>query len=230
MDFIEAYPNALPFDLCDRLIATINSHPGVFAGRTGNGLDKDKKLSRDLMLDSHPELADVKNEIINHTFERTIEYFCKYPLALIGAISVQAESDSGDLVTLTPNNFEKFGKPRIADIIRYLFRSGTINIQKYEKDSGGYFHWHSEQFPQAKHNEALHRVVLYMFYLNDVEEGGETEFYFQKKSFKPTKGTMIIAPAGFTHSHRGNMPKSEDKYIATSWIMFNRSEKLYSHT
>ena len=35
---------------------------------------------------------------------------------------------------------------------------------------------------------------------------------------------MLIAPTAFTHTHRGNMPKRGDKYIATSWILFQRSE------
>ncbi len=39
---------------------------------------------------------------------------------------------------------------------------------------------------------------------------------------------MVIAPAGFTHTHKGNKPISGDKYIATSWIMFNRAEQLYA--
>ena len=61
-----------------------------------------------------------------------------------------------------------------------------------------------------------------MYYLNDVESGGETEFYFQKRSIKPRKGTVVIAPAGFTHTHRGNVPISGDKYIITSWLLYNR--------
>lgn len=118
--------------------------------------------------------------------------------------------------------------PKVDGLVKYLYRSGSINIQKYQRNKGGYPHWHSEQFPQSGHNEALHRVVFYMFYLNDVEEGGETEFYYQRRKISPKKGTMVIAPAGFTHSHRGNMPISNDKYIATSWVMFNRAEQLYA--
>ena len=71
--------------------------------------------------------------------------------------------------------------------------------------------------------EALHRVVFWMYYLNDVAEGGETEFYFQKTSIRPEKGTLVIAPAGFTHTHRGNVPLSNDKYIATSWLLYCRA-------
>jgi hypothetical protein len=73
--------------------------------------------------------------------------------------------------------------------------------------------------------EGLHRLVLWMYYLNDVESGGETDFFFQKRSIKPKKGTVVIAPAGFTHTHRGNVPLSGDKYILTSWLLYNRGGK-----
>ncbi len=43
----------------------------------------------------------------------------------------------------------------------------------------------------------------------------------------PKTGSLLIAPSAFTHTHRGNTPASGDKYIATSWILFQRAEKLY---
>ena len=55
------------------------------------------------------------------------------------------------------------------------------------------------------------RVLLFMFYLNDVEEGGETEFYYQNRKIAPKKGSMVVAPGYFTHTHRGNKPVSNDK-------------------
>lgn len=227
MDFIEVYPNAITDDLCDRLIEQVNTHPGGYAGRTGSGVDPSKKISHDLMLDEHQDLRSLKNELLNQAFPKIADYFNQYALALIGAIAINVEDAAGNSVTLTPDNYQELGKPRLPDLVKNLYRSGTINLQKYQQGKGGYPHWHSEQFPQGDHNEPLHRVVLYMYYLNDVELGGETEFYYQQKKIAPRKGTMVIAPAGFTHSHRGNVPLSNDKYIATSWIMFHRSEKLY---
>ncbi|MBM7072056.1 2OG-Fe(II) oxygenase [Shewanella sp. 202IG2-18] len=228
MDFIEVYPDALPEEFCDRLIHIFESHKGVRDGSTGHGVDKEKKNSHDLTLDTYPELAAVKNELLGYTLDKAADYFTKYCMALMGAVSVAVADENGKSVFLSPDNFERLGKPRAQPLVKYLYRSGTINLQKYEKGVGGYHHWHSEQFPQNEHNEALHRVVLYMFYLNDVEEGGETEFYYQNRNVKPKKGTMVIAPAGFTHTHRGGIPKSHDKYIATSWVMFNRAERLYA--
>ncbi|GGB75939.1 2OG-Fe(II) oxygenase [Shewanella inventionis] len=228
MDFIEVYPNAISDDLCDRLIAAFTAHPNVVPGQTGFGVDHEKKRSHDLMLDAFSDLAELKNELLAATFSHISNYFTQYSLALMGAVSIQVTDESGKAQTLTPDNFDSLGKPRASTLTKYLYRSGAINIQHYQQGVGGYPHWHSEQFPQKGHNEALHRVVLYMFYLNDVEEGGETEFYYQQRKIRPKKGTMVIAPAGFTHSHRGNVPISNDKYIATSWAMFNRAEQLYA--
>jgi hypothetical protein len=67
-----------------------------------------------------------------------------------------------------------------------------------------------------------------MFYLNDVEQGGETDFFYPNIKLKPKKGTMVIAPAGFTHTHRGNKPISDNKYILTSWVLFNPAKLIYA--
>jgi len=116
----------------------------------------------------------------------------------------------------------------LAEYLFRVFRPGAINVQKYSKSVGGYYYWHSEIYPRDPAAETLHRVLLFMFYLNDVERGGETEFLYQERKLKPTSGTMVIAPAGFTHTHRGNVPESHDKYILSSWILFNRAEQLYA--
>ena len=40
-------------------------------------------------------------------------------------------------------------------------------------------------------------------------------------------GLLLIAPAAYTHTHRGNVPRGGPKYIATSWILFQRAETLF---
>ena len=73
----------------------------------------------------------------------------------------------------------------------------------------------------------MHRVLLWSIYLNDVDQDGETEFFYQGRKIAPRAGTLLVAPAGFTHTHRGNTPRGSDKYLATSWILFQRAESLY---
>jgi hypothetical protein len=63
------------------------------------------------------------------------------------------------------------------------------------------------------------RAFVYSIYLNDVEEGGETEFLHFSKRVKPKKGRIAIWPAAFPYLHRGNPPLSGEKYILTSWML-----------
>jgi hypothetical protein len=101
-----------------------------------------------------------------------------------------------------------------------LVSSGThqnyaFKIQKTEVGQG-YHVWHYESCSK----EFSSRLLAWTLYLNDVEEGGETEFLYYPKRIKPKTGTFILWPAAFTHTHRGNPPISNTKYIVTGWIEF----------
>jgi hypothetical protein len=89
-----------------------------------------------------------------------------------------------------------------------------LKLQK-TRPTEGYHVWHIEHGTGFS-NEP--RAFVYSVYLNDVEEGGETEFLHFSKRVKPKKGRIVIWPAGFPYVHRGNSPLSGDKYIITSWM------------
>ena len=91
-------------------------------------------------------------------------------------------------------------------------RSIRQKLQKTVK-GGGYHIWHYEQMSVNTGN----RILVWTIYLNDVEEGGETEFLYQSKRVKAKKGDICIFPAQFNYTHRGNPPLSGDKYIITGW-------------
>lgn len=91
----------------------------------------------------------------------------------------------------------------------------TIKIQK-TSPGGGYHIWHCEDSARAIRN----RLLVFTLYLNDIEDGGETEFLYLSKRVQPKTGRMLIWPAGFTHTHRGNPPLKGDKYIITGWVEF----------
>lgn len=81
---------------------------------------------------------------------------------------------------------------------------------------GGYHVWHHERMERQHTN----RVLVYTVYLNDVEQGGETEFLYYPIRVRPQQGTLLLFPAGFTHAHRGNPPISNEKYIITGWVEY----------
>ena len=89
------------------------------------------------------------------------------------------------------------------------------NIQKYPIN-GGFKTWHFER-PSAILSK---RLLVFMTYLNDVEDGG-TEFYHQKFTCPAKKGLTLIWPADWTHTHRGLVSQTKEKYIITGWYSFN---------
>ena len=91
----------------------------------------------------------------------------------------------------------------------------NIKIQK-TKPAGGYHVWHVERNHQ---DFSCKRALVWTIYLNDIKEGGETEFLYQKQRIKAKKGRACIFPADFPYVHRGNPPLQEDKYILTSWFL-----------
>jgi hypothetical protein len=93
--------------------------------------------------------------------------------------------------------------------------SSDIKIQK-TPPGGGYHLWHYENSDEAH----AFRELVWMVYLNDMPEGeAETEFLYQRRRIRPTAGTVVVWPAGFTHTHKGNTVLTQDKYILTGWYI-----------
>ena len=80
---------------------------------------------------------------------------------------------------------------------------------------GGFHSWHYENGSYI----SAPRSFVIQVYLNDEFEGGETEFLYQNLREEAVTGDVIIFPAGFTHTHRGNPPIGGTKYIATTWAV-----------
>jgi hypothetical protein len=94
-------------------------------------------------------------------------------------------------------------------------KHGIISIRLQKTPPGGGFHdWHCEN----SNFQNCQRVVVFMLYLNDITEGGETEFLYYRKRVQPVTGRLLIWPSGYTHTHRGNPPLNETKYILTGWL------------
>lgn len=92
----------------------------------------------------------------------------------------------------------------------------NINVQRYESGQA-YYAWHTErghaEYPQTT------RHLVFMTYLNNVQDDGETEFLHQKLKVKPEKGLTLIWPADWTYTHRG-VETSTTKYITTGWFNY----------
>jgi hypothetical protein len=93
----------------------------------------------------------------------------------------------------------------------------NFNIQKYNP-SEGFFGWHTERSTIS--NMVSTRHLVFMTYLNTVNDGGETEWFHQQIKIQPRKGLTVIWPVDWTHVHRGVPSKTETKYITTGWYTY----------
>ena len=109
----------------------------------------------------------------------------------------------------------------------YTKKYGTLNsVQRHQlnpdvkiqktKPSEGYHVWHCEN---GNLSDAS-RLILVMLYLNDIEEGGETEFLYQSRRVQPKMGRLVFCPTSFTHTHRGNPPLKGNKYMLNGWLQY----------
>ncbi len=95
----------------------------------------------------------------------------------------------------------------------------VFKIQRYYPNEG-YFKLHFENPGLVSDSSLSDRVFAWMIYLNDVSDGGFTEFPDQRKRYQPHTGDILMWPAYFTHPHRGITSKTQTKYIVTGWFNF----------
>lgn len=228
-DFIEVYENALDPAVCAELIAAYSASTKIARGATGGGVNLRLKDSWDLCISRHAEWKQGENLLNTAVMRGLVEYVRQYTyLALAPVALSKPDPVTGKLDMLDVDNVRAMDDDTLQKLLAHVFRPGDINIQRYIAGVGGYPYWHSEVSPKLESDNNLHRVLLWTIYLNEGFGEGETEFFYQRRRIEPKTGSLLIAPAGFTHTHRGNRPRDSDKYIATSWILFQRAQQLYA--
>ena len=104
----------------------------------------------------------------------------------------------------------------------YLQTFSVLNLRKFLLHDiklkiipagGGFHNWHYEDGSL----ESSARQFFVQVYFNDDFDGGETEFLYQQRREEAVAGDVLMFPAAFTHTHRGNPPLGGNKYLATSW-------------
>lgn len=96
----------------------------------------------------------------------------------------------------------------------------TFQIQKYEPGEC-YFGEHCEHGSSSHGNNISNRIISWTIYLNDVNDGGGTEFTQYDYIIQPRQGNLVLFPAGWTHMHRGVISPTEEKYIMTGWYCYD---------
>jgi hypothetical protein len=187
--------NSLSKEFCNDLIKYFEIDNHRYDGVTASGMRKHIKDTTDLVISRISDRApwDIYKETLNNELQHNITEYC----------------------TQLNNNCDNNN----CDNIYNIFQSTKLEIpsmqmQKYDANVGKYV-YHNDY--QCNFEERQMRQITFMWYINDVEEGGETEFWKDQK-IKPTAGKLVLFPAHWTYPHRAKMPISGHKYIITGWI------------
>lgn len=182
---------SIPDILCDDIIKRFESICDEHQdGRILSGVDKEIKDTKDFVIPKNNKYwKDIEHFLYNELYRNLKEYS--------NILTIKDES--------------------IGYIKKYITNAGHIStnlflIQKYIKNEGKYIYHHDHTIEGEQQ-----RIITFLWYLNDVNDGGETEF-FGNYRIKPEKGKLILFPASWCFPHCGLMPKSSNKYIITGWI------------
>jgi len=197
MDYIYTN-NSLSFNICDKIISYYEESD-KYKGVTVGGLNKTIKDTTDYIIPFKSTICtqwDEINDVLTEELQKNIKHYIS---KINNKANYTSENNYGVEYRHLNNEVRVFN---------------NFMIQKYEKGIGKYV-YHQDGLTDIKNNG--NRVITYLWYLNDVEEGGETEFFGDFK-IKPEKGKLLLFPANWAFPHRGNRPVSSHKYIITGWF------------
>jgi hypothetical protein len=192
--FIYLNKTSLTEDICNEIIHRFETDERKEDGCTSGGIDKLIKNTFDLVISRLAEWKDI-DEILSKILTLELQNYCNRNLTIMN------DNYNINSINLVSN---------LENVVDFGYQ-----VQRYTKNEGHYI-WHHDLMGNMKKNISQQRLLTFIWYLNDVEIGGETEFLHGL--VKPETGKLVIFPACFTYFHKGNMPISNDKYIITGWI------------
>jgi hypothetical protein len=92
---------------------------------------------------------------------------------------------------------------------------GDVVMKRYRAGAGERFQVHFDAV-----NHLAHRYLVLLWYLNDVAEGGETNFPQLEVAVKARAGRLLMFPPYWMYQHEGVAPAAGDKYIVSTYLMF----------
>jgi prolyl 4-hydroxylase len=88
-------------------------------------------------------------------------------------------------------------------------------MKRYRPDGQDRFQLHFDAI-----NHVANRYLVFLWYLNDVAEGGETRFPQLERSIEARAGRLLMFPPYWMYQHEGLPPRRGDKYILSTYLLF----------
>ncbi len=195
--YIYKNENSISSELCLDIIKLFELEDNKREGRIFAGINKEIKDTTDYTINSDDPKWNGHHEFLYDELNMNLDKYLK-------------ELNKNKIV----NNDNQLSDKIFNFFDKKTFIVKDIIIKRYIKNTGKYIY--HDDFTTDVPN-SMYRVITFLWYLNDVTEGGET--VFDGTTFiKPTAGKLILFPASWTYPHCGKIPISSNKYIITGWI------------
>lgn len=170
-EYIYKNTNSLSKELCNDLIKMFEEESDKYEGVTYSGLNKNIKDTTDFVIPVNNKKWNKINNLLNREIQNNIKLY------------LDGLNNKIDFENANQNTKNKY---KIFQDTKFLHKN--YMIQKYLKGKGKYV-YHNDS--QINLQEKSYRAITYLWYLNDVEEGGETVFFGENK-IKPKTGQLIF--------------------------------------
>lgn len=113
---------------------------------------------------------------------------------------------------------------KFQELIEIYQNSLQLDVDKQWPVDREWEHFRIKKYNQGKQQFRLHtdnaanRILAFFVYLNDVEEGGETNFPIHRAKITPEQGSAVVFPTTWEYLHEGKTPISSDKYILSGYL------------
>jgi len=94
-------------------------------------------------------------------------------------------------------------------------RMESVRIKRYRAGADEQFEPHFDSL-----DTSANRYLVFLWYLNDVAEGGETVFCDLGTRVAARAGRLLMFPPYWMFQHAGQPPVSNDKYIVSTYLLF----------
>ena len=187
--FIYINSASLCHEICEDIIGLFEEEDNKYEGVTASGLNKDIKDTLDFIINKEEKRwSDIYSFLLNELIRNVKNY-------------IHMVNESQNFGHFKLLDYESI------DICNFMIQKYHANIGKYVYHDDSVFDLKAKRY----------RILTFLWYLNDVDNGGETEFY-DSFTIKPQTGKLVIFPATWTFPHTGKIPISNNKYILTGWV------------
>jgi hypothetical protein len=69
-------------------------------------------------------------------------------------------------------------------------------------------------------NGVCDRYLVFLWYMNDIDDGGSTDFPLLDLRVMPRAGRLLMFPPYWMYQHQGSSSPTRDKYILSTYLRF----------